>query len=492
MRPRSFVFAALLAGGTLFSSLSGQVLTGSGSYKNAGPGWDRGMETTVHCGNNPESWVRGTAKLDKETKVLSVTIQLETDSVLAGPKGRVTVVVRSSEGQTVFTVASDEVGIGGKPPGRAVIRDFTSTTAIPAEIARRAASLYLDAQCTGSITRPFNIDLGNASKAFNLIASAPALEVSSGSPESKRLVSAAEALASTLFTKGSPEYTAAFRKEIAQGAVQFAEFVSPGSLDLDGRYRSNFSGQGRIWGGDPAVPGTFPDTVAIYGNQRLCTGTVIGPKAILTAAHCVCGGVTETVYFGDSVYNAISTVPVASGTPMTPCTPHFQIEAGDVAVLTVSAELSVTPRVLASGPLAGAAKVGRAVGFGVGANQITDPAGIKRMVDIPVASVTCGGTVKTPAGQLVADSAYYNCTSGREIVAGAPSLDRDTCNGDSGGPLFVQALDGKLYLAGITSRPTGTPGTRPCGDGGIYVKTDDPVIDWLHSLNIHPVVGPSQ
>ena len=88
-----------------------------------------------------------------------------------------------------------------------------------------------------------------------------------------------------------------------------------------------------------------------------------------------------------------------------------------------------------------------------------------------MASIACNGTVSSAAG-TVQDAQFYKCATGREIVVGAPSLDKDSCNGDSGGPLFIQGRDGGMYLAATTSRATGTAGMRPCGDGGICVRTD--------------------
>jgi hypothetical protein len=171
----------------------GQVITGTGSYKNAAEGWDRGMQSTMHCGNNPESWVRGSASLDKASGVLSATIQLETDSVFAGPKGRATVAIKNAEGKTIYTVASDEIGIGGKPPGNVVIRNFSSTISIPKSVSQEAISLYLEAQCTGSINRLFNIDLSRANPGFELVAPGPATEGGIGSLEARRLVANAAA-----------------------------------------------------------------------------------------------------------------------------------------------------------------------------------------------------------------------------------------------------------------------------------------------------------
>ena len=490
MDRNAILISALLG---LLSPVPGlaQLIHGTGSYKGAAPGWDRSMETTMHCGNNPESWVRGSAALDKESGILSMTIQLETDSVLAGPKGRVVASISDSAGRLLYRATSDEIGIGGKPPGQAVIENFSSTISIPLPISAAASSLYLDAECTGPINRLFNVDLVNVHQSFGVIAS-NFLEPGRGSPTEMSLVADAFSEAATASRPGTPEYTANLRSDLSPyKGLDSTGSTSPTSLDDDPRYRSNFSDQTRVYGGDVVIPGTFPDTVAITGNGKICTGIVIGPQAVLTAAHCYCSGVTATVYFGDSVEHATSTVSVAGGAAMISCTPNLPLQNGDVAILKLMPPLTIPPRAFASGALINAAKFGRAVGFGVGTNPVVDPAGIKRMIDVPVASVACNGTVTTAQGG-VGDPGYYHCASGRELVAGAPSLDKDTCNGDSGGPLYVLSLDGSMYLAAITSRATGTPGMRPCGDGGIYERTDGAVLSWIQQQGIHIFVGPSQ
>jgi endonuclease G len=91
--------------------------------------------------------------------------------------------------------------------------------------------------------------------------------------------------------------------------------------------------------------------------------------------------------------------------------------------------------------------------------------GVKRQVDVPIASNDCRGS---SAGHD--DHTAYGCDIGLEIVAGRPLLAQDSCNGDSGGPFYV--LDKKKWvLAGVTSRATDSA-MHNCGDGGIYVRVD--------------------
>jgi hypothetical protein len=354
-----------------------------------------------------------------------------------------------------------------------------------------------------AVGRGLYVALGIAAIALTVRSQQTDRESGAGRPESQAAVRAAIAYAKQLAPEGTAEYTAALRKALAlagglpisaEATRSITVFASMrGLLDLDQRYRRNLTSSVdetvRIWGGETVPPGTYPDTVALLGNGRICSGTVIASNMVLTAAHCYCNGVTERAIVGDTINAPLSTIPVSGAEAMVTC--NESVANGDISVLKLAAALTVRPRAFANEALVSRASSARAVGYGRTANPITEPAGIKRRVDVPIASTACNGKVTTANGP-VDDSVYYGCAPEREIVAGAPSLDRDSCNGDSGGPLFVTGRDGNLYLAGATSRPTGPPGLRPCGDGGIYVRTDARVVKWLASRGVTVTVGPPE
>lgn len=141
-------------------------IAATGPYDGA-PGFDRGMQTTQHCGNNPESWVRGSAKLDTETGTLAVDVQLETDSVAAGPKGKLTVYVIDADSHLRAVIESSDIGIGGKPPGPAVSRTYSSHVQLGSYLAKRAAKLTLHAVCTGIVKQLYGVG-NDPTNAFGL------------------------------------------------------------------------------------------------------------------------------------------------------------------------------------------------------------------------------------------------------------------------------------------------------------------------------------
>lgn len=218
----------------------------------------------------------------------------------------------------------------------------------------------------------------------------------------------------------------------------------------------------RIVGGVPTSD--FPDCVAVGSrNGWCCTGTLVAPNVVVTAAHCVpnCAQrilVGEDVAFAQDgqVTDVQNAVPHRGYRPPDP--------TDDIAVLILANPVrEVVPRPIADrGALDGAFAV-RLTGYGNTDVFSSGGYGRRRMVDVPI------------AGQ----DPKYGADFSREFVAGAPFLDRDSCNGDSGGPAYLQSGDG-WYLVGATSRATESA-FRPCGDGGVYTQVSV-YEDWIRSV----------
>jgi secreted trypsin-like serine protease len=238
------------------------------------------------------------------------------------------------------------------------------------------------------------------------------------------------------------------------------------SIYTDERYLANAAemlrNRRRIVGGKTTKD--FPDCVAVGSkDQWCCSGTLVAPKVVLTAAHCARGDCSDCILVGES------TVQEGKGQVFGIADVHVHPDyvpdgPGDLAALVLERDVSgVQPRPIESGDAIERAKSVRLVGFGNTESTGTLGYGTKRLVDVPVASTD---------PRFGADAAL-------EFVAGRPFLDRDSCNGDSGGPAYVQS--GKQWLlAGATSRATASS-IRACGDGGIYERVQA-FQDWLQSV----------
>ncbi len=224
--------------------------------------------------------------------------------------------------------------------------------------------------------------------------------------------------------------------------------------------------QNRIVGGVPTKD--FPDCVAVGAvSQWCCTGTLIAKNVVLTAGHCQ-GGCSSRIFIGTNVNAGGEIVDVLNAVRH----PDYNKSGlhNDITVLILKRDVvTIKPRKFATAAIIDKAASVRAVGFGNTDPHSTTGYGIKRMVDVPVASASCSADAPT----------RYGCDAGLELVAGAPFLNKDSCNGDSGGPIYVKS-GSQWFLAAATSRAT-VDSTRPCGDGGIYVRVDK-YAAWIRSV----------
>jgi secreted trypsin-like serine protease len=291
-----------------------------------------------------------------------------------------------------------------------------------------------------------------------------------------------EAIAHAMKTaKNDREFLAALRARVSEKlpdrtraarslALPQAHHVDGPRLDDDPRYLSNIRAlarrtqrNARILGGS-GVPGKeFDDCVAVGNDVEFgCTGTLIAPNVVLTAGHCA--EIHTRIFVGNDTRKRGRVYRVKKHVR------HSRFDGAfnnDLMILILEkAVAGVKPRAIASTKVIDAATDARLVGFGTTDPDGTEGYGTKRQADVPIASAACRGRVKGRS-----DGAVYGCHIGKEIVAGKPFLLRDTCRGDSGGPLYISDTRGGWLLAGVTSR--GTEGTTTlCGSGGLYTRVD--------------------
>lgn len=187
--------------------------------------------------------------------------------------------------------------------------------------------------------------------------------------------------------------------------------------------------------------GAWRSTVGIsYGGDLVCTGTLVAPRLVITAGHCVTDKQAGRyqVHYGNGDEADFRSKGVA--VTRVDASPYYRKDIGghaDVAylvldeaseekIIPVATDLDELRELLTPG------KKATVVGFGVRSNE-TGEAGIK-----------------------YAGPATIKWQAGNEVWMG--DAQGDGCSGDSGGPAFGRLANGEWRVFGVTSR-----GPTPCG-----------------------------
>ncbi|MEX1369033.1 MAG: trypsin-like serine protease [Nannocystaceae bacterium] len=216
-----------------------------------------------------------------------------------------------------------------------------------------------------------------------------------------------------------------------------------------------------IIGGVQTEEGRFDAVVALRNSRgALCTGTLITTRIVMTAAHCLDEqreGSPVRVFFGPDT-DGLSMESVSFGIHPDYCE-FCDTEVFDFAYIELPEPYlpvdGVLPPITDQFEWNEAMRPTRKVFLvGYGTNNPSTSSGLRDEVKRDVSTTIA----------RFSENAL-------EFFAGGGQ--RDTCNGDSGGPAVVQLGSGQYRLGGVTSR-----GLKPCGQGGWY-GVPYTVLTWL-------------
>ena len=235
--------------------------------------------------------------------------------------------------------------------------------------------------------------------------------------------------------------------------------------------------------------------VGIYDSKvnGICTGSLIAPNIVMTAAHCVPSRAQDVkIIFSTNINKTLNikeqdglhelflpAVDFRVGPTWDPKNDIINVDTGDIALIKFKGNIPKGYKPATFLKDGSDLKIGQMVtlaGFGVDSVDMEeiDPKKYRKLDEaIEFGEVICSGKnkgnygtcykiEKNGDGPLRTASAPISFVHETEIRLNEKNA--GTCNGDSGGPAYIQK-DGQYFLFGVTSR-----GSDFCNEVGIYTN----------------------
>ena len=230
-----------------------------------------------------------------------------------------------------------------------------------------------------------------------------------------------------------------------------------GVSKASGENASLIIGSSRIVGG-----GRFewlPEIAAIlYADNMHCSGTIIAPSTVLTAAHCVQGYDVKRMQLaiGPNAWRPIETFRIVDGAVHPD---YSRVQDGrlenDIALLYLERPYTAERKVMLPSSrddslMSGAVLAFIGYGYALNSDGVFFRLGHKARVDMRATSLS--------------STAFSYGTEGK-----------NTCNGDSGGPALLLDEEGRYLLMGTTSY-----GDQYCTRYGVDMRVDA-YLEWINS-----------
>ncbi len=220
-----------------------------------------------------------------------------------------------------------------------------------------------------------------------------------------------------------------------------------------------------VMGGSAVPEGRWRDATAVlFDGQQGCTGVLIAPTVVMTAAHCIDSSLDAVLIGTNSLARPSAGETITVSRRLT-----FPGGAYDVAIVILSQPSTIEPRLLATGWVQSDIVNGARVAFvGYGA--------VDRDANDYIDAMQEAESTVTDAGCTAHQGCDPATRPNGEIGAGGAGI--DTCPGDSGGPMYLLTEYG-AFLNGITSRGYDNNQFQ-CSEGGIYTRPDKAnIVAWV-------------